>query len=271
MDTLKNLSQFDQSDQTKIHPQILKHNVRSGDFIMIAPIHKKKIFLVAKVDGCEIYIHPGSRSSQMKILTPGLDQDEWIFRSDIPDEEFMDWSRDPSRLGDGYGLAYKRTKEIKVKWTKQDTSVIKFMSQDSNTSMDYRLIRDIIIENVKVMEQETCGPVRTYKIRSSEDNPNRMFGRENNIRVEAKTDPGAQIVYMNWLDTLNLEVDDEHMWDQMDQYLFNPKNYDKIGDLIDVFNDTFNKSFYALERIYRDLTVISFPGPQTDLIKVVRN
>ncbi|GAI00864.1 unnamed protein product, partial [marine sediment metagenome] len=93
-----------------------------------------------------------------------------------------------------------------------------------------------------------------------------VLGYKENIRIEARTYVGAMVTYMNWLDTQENVDFDAYMWDQVDQYTFNPKNWDSVEDMVEEFSE--NTSIF--EQVTDEPTLISFPGPQIDLIKPIR-
>lgn len=252
----------DQPSDQPIHPEILKHNIKAGDFIMVALDNEtRKTFLVAMVSGDKVFIHPGARPSQMKVLSPGDIPNEWILTNNIVGAKIIDWSHQP---------VPNKVDEIRVVWTDQkyyEERAIHFMSQDNDESMDYRLIKEAIMNYVKILESDTTKPLVEYKVVDSQFWGEHLAGYDEDIRVKARTDVGAKVTYMNWLDTQDNVWFDEYMWDQTDQFDFNVNSWRSIEDLVDEFNDNFD----VMEKVPEKPPPILFPGPQNDLIKSARD
>lgn len=250
-----------------INLEILMRNIEVGDFIIISPDKEKeheKTFLVAKIEGDEVFIHPGSRPSQMHILTPGENQDEWILKSAKKNRNINDWTYSPY---DEYEAAVGWVGDIKVTWDPLDARAIQLVKPDNEDAMDYRRIKELVMEDVNVMERDESRPMQRYKVTYDKRNGVHYHGYYEDIRIEAKTFAGARIAYMNWLDTQKIEDNDREMWDQLDQFFFNPKNLGSVEDLVNEFD---SGDFCALEQILDEPVVISYPGPQSNRIKAAR-
>lgn len=258
-----------QTHSQSVHPEILKHNIKVGDFIMIAPDKQQdKIFLVDMIRGNEVYIHPGSRPSQMKVLTLGQKQNAWILTSNTPDEKFIDWSYQPGR----YGNNTQMVDEIKIMWEERDHRAIQFMPQEDTEMTDYRQIKESIINYAKELESDITKPIVKHKIRGDEYENRHIPGYEEGIQIKARTSLGAKVTYMNWLDTQNITDFDNYMWDQMNPYMWCVHNFSNpstgefsIQDLVKEFDEDFD----PFVEILVDPPIISFPGPQIDMIKAI--
>ncbi len=189
----------------------------------------------------------------MMILNPdGNRPDKWVLRGVRPDVMVVDWSVHPPR----------HVNAISLTWDPLDTRQIKFISQDDPEASDYRLIREKIIEQAALLEQDDSRPFKTYMVGA------KKFAGYNDLVFKTRTYLGALVSYMNWLDTQNIPLcTEEPMWDQLDLYYLNIGDYDSIEDLADEFEEYNND----ILKEWTEPEVITFPGPQPDLIKVVRS
>lgn len=251
-------------DATKHHPEIIKHNIKIGDYIMIAPNRgHRKIFIVDFIHTDMIAIHPPSRPSQMKILEPGGAPDEWILTDNNTNESFFDWSHDTKK----YQNRPFYVEEIRVVWDDLPIQSIKFLSQEDTYWMDYRMIKEKVIEYVKELESDTTKPLTRYKILERKSAKRHIPGYKEDILIKSRTKYGAMVTYMNWLDTQDIDDYDNYMWDQVNPIQFNVKYFSSMEDLV----GELCRSCMVMKKVSNEPSIISFPGPQIDLIKPVRH